>query len=139
MGFAAIGENAVIMKLMGTAEAFEQGLKEAATEAGELLVRTEQQGMDGAGSPSAAGGYPGVKSGTLRAGIQFTATRNALYFRSTGVSIRGKRGRKGAPLFMFMEDGTGKMGARPGMRLAVEQAEGEVDQILEDKPFKRLK
>lgn len=126
MGFKAIGENLMIAHLMGTREKFEEGLKEAATEAGEVLVKTAHDGMDSASSPSPAGAYPSNVTGNLRAGIRFNATSNALYFKSTA------RHRH------FLEDGTKNMEARPVIGNAVEDADHEVDKILKNKPFKRL-
>ena len=126
MGFKALGEKAALLDLLGIGPRFEQGLKEAGMAAGDVLVRTAHQGMDGAHSPSGPGGYPANVTGNLRAGITYSATPNALYFKST------------APHAHFLEDGTHKMKARPVIENSVRDADREVDKILKNKPSFRL-
>jgi len=127
MALKVIGEGAALVELSTISNRFNRGLKEAACDAGDVLVRTAHQGMDGAHSPAGPGGYPANVTGNLRAGVQYLATPYALYFKSR------------APHSHFLEDGTVKMEARPVIINAVRDAKPEVDIILRNKPFKRLK
>ena len=123
MSFRAVGEMVAIAEAERMIR-FHEGLEEAADFCGRLLVKTAQDGMDAAGSPSAAGGYPGVRTGRFRAGVTYNVTDNALYFMARG------KGKKGAPLAGFLEDGTKKMAKRPVIKLAADEVEQQVKSIL---------
>lgn len=133
-GVTKVGEAQAFKSLSGLRQRFRLGLTDASHRAGQLLVRTTQQGMQNAGGgrvypgqkrqSSAPGGYPAIQSAQLYGSITYEANANQLRFGSTGAH------NKGFDYAIAQQEGTSKMAARPYAHLAVRSTKGQIDNIM---------
>ncbi|MDX2308079.1 MAG: hypothetical protein NW216_07570 [Hyphomicrobium sp.] len=134
-GFSVEGEGRVLGQLDAAAENFRVGLMQASHMAGQVLVRTVQGGMQGAGGgrvygshqASAPGGYSAIRTGQLYGSADYEVSgANMLRF---GV---------GATHGIYQELGTSKMAARPNLGNAVRDAGSTVENLLGQVTFRRI-
>lgn len=141
-GFSVSGEARAFASLTGLAGRFRVGLADAAEMAGQMLVRTTQSGMQGAGGgriyagqrrqASAPGGYPAIQSSQLYASLDHEVSREMLRFGSHGAFNRG------FDYAVAQHEGTSKMGARPYLTLTVNARQGEITAILGEVTWRHI-
>ena len=141
-GFSAIGEARAFASLVGLPGRFRAGLADAAEMAGQILVRTTQEGMEGAGGgrlypgqrrqSSAPGGYPAIQSSQLYGSINHEVSASQIRFGSTGAFSRG------FDYAIGQHEGTSKMGARPYLKLTVAKKQAEIANVLGEGVWRKL-
>jgi hypothetical protein len=141
-GFSAIGEARAFASLVGLAGRFRAGLADASEMAGQILVRTTQEGMEGAGGgrfypgqrrqSSAPGGYPAIQSSQLYGSLGHEVSANQLRFGSTG-AFNG-----GFDYAIGQHEGTSKMGARPYLKLTVAKKQAEIANVLGEGVWRKI-
>lgn len=131
------------LRLLALRARFVVGLGHGAEMAGQILVRTAQEGMLAAGGgrlypgqrrqSGAPGGYSAVQSGQLI---------GSLFYRVEGISQVefGSRGafNGGFNYAIAQELGTRRMAARPNLRLTVDRTRDQVERILGDAVYQRI-
>ena len=135
-GFSSSGEGRVLGQLQSAPENFRIGLMQASHMAGQVLVRTAQQGiltgpktgrMYGSHQASAPGEYAANRTGNLLGSVDYEVSgANFLRF---GV---------GAAYGVFLELGTSRMAPRPNLGNAVRDAGAEVENLLGQVTFRRV-
>lgn len=141
-GFTVIGAGAAFASLIGAPGRFKAGLADAAEMAGEMLVRTTQQGMEGAGGgrhypgmrrqSSAPGGYPAIQSSQLYGSLGHEVSANQLRFGSHGAFNRG------FDYAIAQHEGTVKMAPRPYLKLTVNKKQVEIQTILGEVTWRKI-
>lgn len=142
-GFTVVGEARALASLVGAAGRFKMGVHDAAHLAGQLLVRTTQEGMRSAGGgrhypgqrrqSSAPGGYSAIQSGQLFGTVNYEVNGSEQLRFGGGPAMN-----RGHDYAIYQHEGTSKMGARPFLHLTVEAKRGEVEQILGETVWRKL-
>lgn len=141
-GFSAIGEARAFATLIGLPGRFRVGLADAAEMAGQMLVRTTQDGMENAGGgrwypgmrrqSSAPGGYPAIQSSQLYASLGHEVSSQQLRFGSRGAFNRG------FDYAIAQHEGTSKMAPRPYLKLTVAKRQAEIQTILGEVTWRKI-
>lgn len=141
-GFSVIGDRAAFASLIGLPGRFKAGLADAAHMAGQMLVRTTQDGMQNAGGgrwypgmrrqSSAPGGYPAIQSSQLFGSLDHEVTGNQLRFGSHGAF------NSGFDYAIAQHEGTSKMAPRPYLHLTVQKKQAEITTILGETVWRKI-
>ncbi len=141
-GFSAVGEGRAFASLIGLGGRFKAGLRDAAEMAGQMLVRTTQEGMEGAGGgrlypgqrrqSSAPGGYPAIQSSQLYGSLGHEVSGNTLRFGSSGAFNRG------FDYAIGQHEGTSKMAPRPYLHLTVQKKQAEIANVLGEGAWRKI-
>ena len=122
------GEAELIHSLRNGPARLRRAFRRASNNAGKILVSAAQSGMASAGggrvyngiAAGAPGGFAANRSGKLSGSFSFKATPTGLTF-GTSLSYGG-----------YLETGTGRMPARPNVKLAAEKSRAAVDKEFVD-------
>lgn len=133
MGMKAEGEGKALGSLQGLDGKFRAGLMQASHMAGQLLVRTSQQGILSGGKSGRVYDHP--KAGTYQASApgEYPANVTGANLRSIGYEVPSDRYfwfGAGAPHSGYLEGGTSKMAPRPMLGNAVRDAGDQVTNLL---------
>lgn len=132
-----------LLGLVGLYAKYALGLGHGAHMAGQLLVRTAQEGMHSAGGgrvypgskrqSGAPGGYPAVQSGQLIGSLEYQVQGiSRLEFGSRGAFNRG------FDYAVAQEMGTSKMAPRPYLKLTVDKTRAQIGQLLGDSVYRAI-